>query len=103
MKHLAKCFLLLVAAASFAVPSHAVPQARLFDGTSPITLTDGGINDVHPAPGQAVFVGALGNWTLNVHVGTTYPAVGTLENPVLDLSFTAVSNGGGGTLWVSFS
>jgi hypothetical protein len=83
--------------------AQAVPQLRIFDGTTTITLSDNGAGDASGSAGRVVWDGTIGNWTLNTHVGTTYPAIGTLTNPLVDLSFNAVSNILGGTLTLSFS
>lgn len=102
-----KTFLRLLAAgmvlAGATQMARAVPQLRISDGLTTITISDGGAGDSQAVPGQVVWVGSVGNWTLNVHTGTTYPVLGSLTNPVLDLSFNAISNANGGTLTVSFS
>lgn len=103
MKTLRKLLTLAVTFAGLNPFLQAVPQLRVFDGATTITLTDGGGGDVQAAPGQVVFVGSIGNWVLNVHVGTTYPVVGSLANPSLDLSFNATSTGSGGTLQILFA
>lgn len=92
-----------MAAAGLMNSAHAVPILRVFDGTTTLTFVDNGPGDMQPVAGQVVFVGGLGNWTLNVHSGTTYPAVGSLTNPLLDVSFNATSINAGGTLEISFS
>ncbi len=103
MKTLLKLLALAAAIAGLTQVAHAVPQLRMFDGTTTITITDSGLGDAQAAPGQVVWVGSIGNWTLNVHTGTTFPVIGSLSNPMLDLSFNATSTGAGGTLQILFS
>jgi hypothetical protein len=103
MKTFTKILALAAAIAGLTQVAQAVPQLRLFDGTSTITISDNGAGDTQGAAGQVVFVGSIGNWNLNVHVGSTYPVIGSLSNPMLDLSFNATSGGAGGTLQISFS
>jgi len=103
MKTFPKLLALALAVAGLSPLAEAVPQLRLFDGTTTITISDNGAGDVQGAAGQVVFVGSIGNWSLNVHTGTTYPVIGSLTNPMLDLSFNATSSSAGGTLWILFS
>lgn len=103
MKTFHKLLALAAAIAGLTHVASAAPQLRLFDGTSTITITDNGAGDSQAAAGQVVFVGSIGNWTLNVHTGTTYPVIGSLSNPQLDLSFNATSTAAGGTLTISFA
>lgn len=94
-------------AAAFAALTHlarAVPQLRVFDGASTLTFADNGPGDLQPAAGQVMWIGHLGNWSLNVHIGTTYPAIGSLTHPELSVSFNATtSNSAGGTLKIAFA
>lgn len=92
-----------IAIAGLTQLAHALPSIRIFDGTTTITITDNGAGDSSPVAGRVLWDGTIGNWTLNTHVGTGYPVLGSLTNPVLDLSFNAVSNGAGGTLTIMFS
>lgn len=103
MKTLLKYLAVAAAIAGLTQVANAVPQLRVFDGTTTITISDNGAGDSQAAGGQVVWVGSIGNWSLNVHTGTTYPAIGSLTNPMLDLSFNATSGGTGGTLVISFS
>lgn len=94
---------LAIAIAGLTQAAQALPSLRIFDGTTTITITDNAAGDSSGVAGRVVWDGTIGNWTLNTHVGTGYPVLGSLSNPVLDLSFNAVSNGAGGTLTISFS
>ena len=103
MKTSIKYLAIAAAIAGLTQVAQAVPQLRVFDGTTTITISDNGAGDAQGAAGQVVWIGSIGNWTLNVHTGSTYPVIGTLTNPMLDLSFNATSNGAGGTLTISFA
>lgn len=103
MKTLPKLLAIAAAIAGLAQTAQALPQLRLFDGVSTITIDDGGAGDSQASNGQVVWIGSIGNWSLNVHVGSTYPVIGSLSNPMLDLSYNAVSGNAGGTLWISFA
>ncbi|MES2694379.1 MAG: hypothetical protein V4773_12960 [Verrucomicrobiota bacterium] len=103
MKTLRKYLALAAAIAGLTQLAHAVPQLMLTDGINTVIVSDNGVGDAQGAAGQVVFVGSIGNWTLNVHSGSTYPVIGSLSNPMMDLSFNATSNGAGGTLQILFS
>lgn len=103
MKTFPKYLAVAAAIAGLTQIAQALPQLRIFDGVSTVTITDGGAGDSQAAAGQVVWVGSIGNWTLNVHTGSTFPVIGSLSNPMLDLSFNATSGGTGGTLVISFA
>jgi len=103
MKKLYHRLILAVATAGLVPLARALPELQIFDGTTTITVVDNLAGDASSAAGRIVWVGTIGNWTLNTDVGTTFPAIGNLTNPQLDLSFNAVSNGSGGTLSIMFS
>lgn len=103
MKSLYQFARLALAIAGLTQLAHAGAQLRIFDGTTTITIVDNGVNDGSLTTGRIVWDGTIGNFTLNTDVGTTFPVLGTLTNPVLDLSFNAVSNSAGGTLVLTFS
>lgn len=103
MKKLYHYLALTAAVMGFAQIAHAVPTLKIFDGTTTILIVDNGVGDASGTTGRIVWDGTIGNWTLNTDVGTTFPVIGTLQKPSLDLSFNAVSNSAGGTLVISFS
>jgi hypothetical protein len=103
MKHLRQYIALVAIVTSLSEFVYAVPQLMIFDGTTSIVISDNGAGDSSGVAGRIVWDGSIGNWSLNTHVGTTYPIIGSLANPMLDLSFNAVSNTAGGTLTLSFS
>ncbi len=102
MKKIYQYLALAAAAVGVAQMAQAVPQLMVFDGTTTIIITDNGAGDISGSSGRIVWNGSIGNWSLNTDVGTTFPVIGTLTNPQLDLSFNAFSTTGG-TLTVSFS
>lgn len=102
MKKLYQYLALAAAAVGVAQMAQAVPQLMVFDGTTTIIISDNGAGDVSANNGRIVWNGSIGNWTLNTDVGTTFPVIGTLTNPQLDLSFNAFSTTGG-TLKITFS
>ena len=74
-----------------AAPSHAMLMLQVDNGT-PIEDTSN--------TGAITFSSAVGGFSINVVTGTSTPAIGTPQQPVLDLNSIdiASSNGGGGTL-----
>jgi hypothetical protein len=103
MNILVRFLVLLGAATGFAHVAQAIPQLRVFDGTTTVVITDNAAGDSSATAGRIVWDGSIGNWSLNTHVGTAFPILGTLANPLLDLSFNAVTTIAGGTLTLSFS
>jgi hypothetical protein len=53
------------------------------------SVGDGGL-------GSAVYVGPLGDWSLNIVAGLTKPAQGSPSKPSMDLSFNDLYSGAGG-------
>jgi hypothetical protein len=54
-----------------ASPASAAPIAlHLNDGTTFVTVIDGGVGDVNPLDGVVTFVGSVGAWAINVSTGT---------------------------------
>ena len=102
MKTFIRNALLIGAIAGLAGFARAVPTLQISDGVTTITVADGSALDVNSAAGAVTFIGSLGSWNLNVDTGFTYPAYGTAANPLMDLSFGAVTQTGG-TIWIEFS
>ncbi len=102
MKTFIRSALLIAAIAALAGFARAVPTLQISDGVNTITVADGSALDVNSATGAVTFVGSLGSWNLNFDTGFTYPAYGTAANPLMDLSFGAVTQTGG-TIWIKFS
>jgi len=96
-----KYIFLAAAIVAFSEMAYAIPTLRLYSG-SPVLVTDNGAGDFNSASGQVTWIGSLGHWNLNVDTGTTYPVLGTLASPKLDISFDATTISGG-TLWIYFT
>lgn len=63
-----------------------VATLKIFDNYgNTVTITDGGLGDVNSAAGAITFVGAIGDWNINVDTGLTIPA--TAANQLQDLNF----------------
>ncbi len=91
-------------AVGFSATIHALPTIFLSSNGSSWTpvATDNMGGDTNAAPGQVTFIGSFGSFNLNVHTGTTYPAVGSLVHPVMDLTFNSKS-AKAGDLYIGFS
>jgi hypothetical protein len=88
-----------------AVPAaYAVPVLSLSDGIHPtVTITDEGLGDLASDPGAILFYGSLGNFGINITAGTTKPAIGSADQPILDISSLNITSSGAGTLIITFS
>jgi hypothetical protein len=93
---------LAAAAVGLSSVANANPELKITDGVTTIIVVDNGVGDGSSVGGRIVWNGSIGVWTLNTDVGTTFPVIGTLSNPQLDLSFNAFSTTGG-TLTLTFS
>jgi len=82
--------------------AQAVPTLTMFDGTTTITITDGGAGDSSALAGSVVWVGAIGVFNINVNTGLTKPILGTSTAPHMDLNFSANATAAG-SLSVTFS
>ena len=84
----------------------AVPTLSLYDGTTTITVVDGGVGDSNPTVGAVTYNGSIGVWTVNVSTGITNP-VTTGPYPHMDLNSTDATNSvvsnGAGTLTIKWS
>jgi hypothetical protein len=68
------------------------------DGIHSVTVDD------HLTPGNASFIGPIGNFTLSADIGVGFPAVGSPSNPVLDLTSLDLTTGtAGGILTISLT
>jgi hypothetical protein len=66
-------------------------QLSLSSGATSFVINDNAAGDVNAALGQITFVGAVGNWSLNVSTGT----VG--QNPLIDLNSVDTLGSGSGS------
>ena len=73
-------------AATYAPAAFATAELKLSSGASSVDILDGSAGDSNPLAGVVTFIGAVGNWTVNVSTGVNG------STPLLDLSsadFTA--------------
>jgi hypothetical protein len=83
-------------------PSQAAFSLRLQSGDDDITITDGGVGDSHSATGAITFVGAVGDFILNVTTGLSKPIVGGPNEAHIDLnSVDVMFSRAGGTLTIT--
>lgn len=83
-------------------PACATVALQISDGTTTVTVNDGGSGDSNPAAGAVTYIGSLGNFSLIVSTGASYPAAGSATYPEIDLSSMHITSGnGGGTLTVT--
>src|SRR5437868_3939340 len=75
----------------------AVPQLRLSDGTTTITVVDGDANDKELDPGAVTFIGTVGpHWNIsNVATGATKPLLGSPSEPFMDMEASCFSTSAG--------
>jgi hypothetical protein len=103
MKHFIKHVAVVAILAGSTQVVQALSQLQVTDGTSTLTITDNGVGDTSNIAGRILWDGSIGNWHINTHIGTAFPVIGSLQYPMLDLSFNAISNSAGGTLTLLFS
>ena len=103
MKKLSKILLISLLAVLLAVGSaSALAFLKLSDGTTTIEIQDNGSGDTSSSTlGVVTWVGALGNFTVNISTGVSKDVLGSATSPIIDLN--SVNVGGPGTLTVSFS
>jgi len=84
--------------------SHAVAVLELTDGSTTVSVTDGGVGDSNPLAGAITYSGSFGNWIANVATGFTKPLFPS-DKPHLDLNSVNLSSGGSSasTLTITFS
>lgn len=82
---------------------YGTPILTLYDGTTTVTISDGGSGDSNSVDGAITYIGLLGVFFINVTTGVTEPAIGTLTLPEIDLSSLNISSTGSGTLTITFS
>jgi len=93
-----------VAALLLIVPTaDATAVMKIFDGTTTLTIVDGGAGDMSADAGVILFNGAIGTWTINVTTGISKPVLGSAINPHMDLNTVNVTSSAGGTLTIWFT
>jgi hypothetical protein len=82
-----------------ATGANAVPMLKIWDGSTTITVVDGGAGDGLPGSGQVGTAAAIGNWWLNLVVGFGHDVLGDQ----IHLGSLNASNPLGGTVWVALT
>ena len=98
--------LLLCGAPSYAAVITPLTMTLSSGGTT-ITVTDQNVYtpglDMSSSAGSILFVGTVGDFSISMAAGVSYPALGNSSLAVLNLSNFSVSTMTGGTLTVTFS
>jgi hypothetical protein len=105
MSKLRVVLLTLILSAIGPLTASALPiTLRLTDGTTTVTVSDGGAGDSNPFAGVVSYIGGVGDWNINVSTGFGSDILGlsTLDlnsvnstqgtTSTLDISFTQVDN-----------
>lgn len=77
--------------------AYAVPMLQLTSGLDSVTITG------DATTGVVTYSGSVGNFTLNLTGGYTYPALGSQSLPTMDLVSFNASSTAGGTLTIRFT
>jgi len=89
-------FLVVIAVLVGQAPAHAVPSLFLSDGTTSVTIVDGGPGDLSPTVGLVLFAGSVGSWEFNVSTGVSDPVFGP-PFPHMDLNSIDINAAGSAT------
>lgn len=85
----------------------AAPSLKLTTGGgASVTVVDEGAGDAQPGIlGVVQYDGAIGDFNVQVTIGTSKPAIGTATNPILKISNTSINilNNNADTLTIEFS
>lgn len=86
------------AMASMASDADAAFMMRLSAASGPsLTIVDGGAGDLTPGTaGNITFVGAIGDFTLNITTGSSKPQIGSATDPQLNLNSVNANNSDNG-------
>lgn len=76
---------------------------QLSDGSSTITVEDGGVGDASLVEGVVVYNGAIGNFIVSVSTGISKPTIGSSLYPALDLNSVEVTGLNAGSLTIALS
>jgi hypothetical protein len=89
----------LIAVLTVPVSANATLALKISDGTTTITVEDGGSGDANSAVGAVTYIGAIGNWYSNVSTGIVG---GT--NPSFVIDFNSINtSSSAGALTLQFS
>jgi hypothetical protein len=80
-------------------PAQASLQLSLDAGGNTASVIDDLAGDLNPSAGIVAYAGSLGNFVLNVAIGSSKPALGSASDPQIDLYSVDITGWrGGGTL-----
>jgi hypothetical protein len=99
---------MLIALAAFLLGTmhqvEAAFQMQLSDGSTTRTITDNGLGDLtFGTNGLITFFGTVGNFTVNVTLGSSKPLIGSPTNPMLNITSFSATSSAGGTLNIVLS
>ncbi len=104
MKERFAILMMVALAVGVLVPTaHAAFVLELFDGSTTVSVTDGGFGDGNPLQGVIVFDGAINAWIVNVTTGLSKPTFGSATDPQMDLNTVDVTSNAGGTLRITLT
>jgi hypothetical protein len=104
MKRTLLLMIVALAVGALAPTAHAGMILTLSDGSTTVTVTDGGGDDSNPVGGAITYIGAVGtNWTINVTSGLSKPNIGDSASAVLDLHSLNVTSLGAGTMTIKLT
>lgn len=89
---------------STTLPVEAAFMMRLSSGGESIMVSDGSVDDITGViPGLIAFSGDVGNFNINVTLGSSKPLIGSETNPMLNITSLNASSKLGGTLDIELS
>ena len=92
-------FVALALTVGLIAQANAVPQLRLQSSAGAnLLITDGDAYDMNPGIGEVTFMGPIAGWSTNVTTGLSFPAIGSLLEPEIDLVSVNASSSAGGWL-----
>lgn len=84
--------------------ANAIPQLRLQSSAGAnLLVMDGDVSDANAAGGEVTFIGPIEGWSTNVTTGLSFPAIGSLLEPEIDLVSVNASSSAGGWLRLWFT
>jgi len=99
VKNRFKIALIALSVAAWVGSAYAIPmELTLFDGTTTVSVTDGGTGDSNPLAGVITWIGSIGNWTINVSTAISDKPTGV---SYMDVNSVNASSSAGGTLTIT--
>jgi hypothetical protein len=97
MVRLTKVLLAVCLSFGIALPqiAHAIPTLTLSSGGQTVVISDGTFRDMNPELGAVTFIGRIGSFRVSVTTGITFPEIGSLTLPEIDLNSVDTSTAAG--------